>query len=229
MNRKWITVWLAVILMFSFALSASAEDVVVKSDMKVLVDGKSVSFQSSYLINNSLFVPYRAVAESIGAGVSWDPASRSVTVKKNSDVIVLSIGSRIAYVNGVQTTISVAPPQIINNSTYVPVRFLSESLGLKVTYKAETRTVLLQSGASYTMEISQFAFKPEVLSITAGSTVTFVNRDAIMHNAVARDGSFRTPLLGKNESYTVKFDKPGEYAIYCEPHESFMIGKIVVR
>jgi plastocyanin len=51
----------------------------------------------------------------------------------------------------------------------------------------------------------------------------------MQHNAVAVDGSFKTKLLDENESATITLTKPGEYEYYCEPHKSFMKGKIIVK
>jgi predicted lipoprotein with Yx(FWY)xxD motif/plastocyanin len=86
-----------------------------------------------------------------------------------------------------------------------------------------------QAGKDRNIEISGFKFSVPELTVEAGAKVTFTNRDSIRHNAVAVDGSFRIPLLAKDESAAITLDKPGVYEYYCEPHKSSMTGKIIVK
>lgn len=210
----------------------------VKSDMKISLDGKALPLDESYLIDNSLFVPYRAFAEGIGSDVSYDAATQTVTVKKGAKTVQLMIGSSEASVDGAKVPM-VGPAQLINNSTFVHSRFLAEVFGIKVVYNESTRTVnLVSEGSSgvdqgvaktYNVNIEGFAFKEADITIEAGSTVIFTNKDKVKHNAVADDGSFKTALLGSGESESVTFAKPGEYTYFCEPHKDFMKGKITVK
>lgn len=82
---------------------------------------------------------------------------------------------------------------------------------------------------SYQIDIKQFSFGTDPLSVEAGSTITFTNYDEMEHNAVSVDGSFKVPLLKTGESFTITLDKPGTYSYYCELHKSFMTGKIIVK
>ncbi|XEC95149.1 plastocyanin/azurin family copper-binding protein [Paenibacillus tarimensis] len=82
---------------------------------------------------------------------------------------------------------------------------------------------------TYNVDIKDFSFGTEPLTIEAGSKVVFTNHDDMAHNAVAVDGSFETPLLAKGESFTVTFDKEGTYDYFCEPHKRFMTGQIIVK
>jgi plastocyanin len=80
-----------------------------------------------------------------------------------------------------------------------------------------------------TIEIKDYSFTPTVLTVKAGTTIEFINRDDMAHNAVAVDGSFKIDLLNKGQSATIKLDKPGTFEYYCEPHKDFMKGKIIVE
>ncbi|WP_268818110.1 cupredoxin family copper-binding protein [Paenibacillus alkaliterrae] len=82
---------------------------------------------------------------------------------------------------------------------------------------------------TYKVDIKEFSFGTEPLTVEAGSKVVFTNYDEMKHNAVALDGSFETPLLGKGESFTITLDKAGTYGYFCEPHKQFMTGKIIVK
>jgi len=90
------------------------------------------------------------------------------------------------------------------------------------------------AGKTYEMDIVNFAYAQPEMTIEAGSSITFTNRDAVKHNVVSDalvDGKplFETPLLDKDESFTLTFDTPGEYTYYCAPHKDFMKGKIIVK
>ncbi|MDF2682156.1 MAG: hypothetical protein K0R47_3346 [Brevibacillus sp.] len=81
---------------------------------------------------------------------------------------------------------------------------------------------------TYAMDIQSFSFKPESLTIEAGSTVTFKNLDDAVHTVTAKDGTFDSGPINKDATYTATFTKPGIYSIYCKPH-NFMTGTITVK
>lgn len=80
-----------------------------------------------------------------------------------------------------------------------------------------------------TIEMKNYAFSTPEITVKAGSTVTFVNRDDEWHNAVSADGSFKIPLISQGQSVTIKLDKPGTYDYYCDPHKDHMKAKIIVQ
>ncbi|MDR6550198.1 stalk domain-containing protein [Paenibacillus qinlingensis] len=250
MKKSMIAIMLGAGLMVAAVVPASAEDHgmhtstpissklavanQVKSDMKITLNGQSLALDESYLIDNSLFVPYRAFAEGIGAEVGYDADTRTVTVTKSGKTVKLSIGSAMANVDGTNVAM-VGPAQLINSSTFVHSRFLAEVFGVNVQYDESTRTVNLVTGTgqsvakTYYINIESFAFSNTDLTVEAGSTIVFTNKDSVKHNAVADDGSFKTPLLSKGESESITLTKPGEYSYFCEPHKEFMKGKITVK
>ena len=77
-------------------------------------------------------MPFRALGEAIGADVVWDNDARTVTYTLDGNEIVMTIGSTTYTVNGVEKTMDVAP-EITGKRTYVPIRFIGEALGFKVT------------------------------------------------------------------------------------------------
>lgn len=98
--------------------------------------------QSPVNLEGNVVVPIRAITEAMGAGLEWEQETRSVTVTRGNRVIKLQNGSEIAYVDGQEITLAV-PPQIINNHTMVPVRFISEALGAQVFWDQNSQTVLI--------------------------------------------------------------------------------------
>jgi plastocyanin len=94
-----------------------------------------------------------------------------------------------------------------------------------------TALLLGQVGMTFadeaTVSIDNFAFAPDVLTVKAGTTVTFVNHDDIPHLVVASDGKYRSKALDTNDKFSIAFDKPGDYSYYCGLHPH-MKGQIVV-
>lgn len=78
-----------------------------------------------------------------------------------------------------------------------------------------------------TVTISDFTFSPATLTIEAGTTVTWVNEDAVPHTATGSGGEFDTGTIAGGGSASVTFDTPGTYAYICSFHPD-MVGAIVV-
>lgn len=68
---------------------------------------------------------------------------------------------------------------------------------------------------------------PDLLTITAGDSVIFVNRGIIPHNPTALDGSFKTAPLKSGDAATVTFSQAGTFDFMCTLHTS-QSGTIVV-
>lgn len=79
------------------------------------------------------------------------------------------------------------------------------------------------------VEISGFAFAPQQLEISVGTTVVFTNLDSAPHTATETGDTplFDSGSLGTGESYEFTFDEPGTYEYICLIHPA-MQGTIVV-
>lgn len=103
----------------------------------VRVNGEDITFEDPEalpkIMNNRTMLAARAFYEKIGAKVDWNGKARTVTVSKDKDKIVLTIGSNKALVNGKEVALDSAAT-IVNDKTYIPVRFVSEAFGYKVKY-----------------------------------------------------------------------------------------------
>ena len=111
------------------------EDIVVMSvgSNEIVVNAATKAIDAAPIIeNNRTFVPFRALAEAFGATVAFDEATQTVTAELDGVTVVMTIGAAEYTVNGVAKTADVAP--FINGSrTMVPVRFVAEAFGIKVT------------------------------------------------------------------------------------------------
>ncbi|MDF2522725.1 MAG: uncharacterized protein K0R31_366 [Clostridiales bacterium] len=117
------------------------DDVTVMPIDSIIAKGKGMKFDTPPVVKNGrTLIPVRALTEAFGAIVTWDPVEQKVTISSGTTQIVLNLDSNTAFVDGTEVTIDVAPTSL-NNRTIVPLRFITETLGLKVDWDAETETV----------------------------------------------------------------------------------------
>ncbi|GAA3031639.1 cupredoxin domain-containing protein [Actinokineospora globicatena] len=79
-----------------------------------------------------------------------------------------------------------------------------------------------------TVEIKNFTFTPQLLTVAVGTTVTWKFTDTAKHNVKASDKSFASTDLSDGATFTHTFDKPGEFPYLCSIHQ-YMTGTITVR
>jgi plastocyanin len=76
--------------------------------------------------------------------------------------------------------------------------------------------------------IDNFVYSPERLTIKAGTTVTWTNRDDIPHTIASNTRAFKSKVMDTDESFSFTFSIPGEYVYFCSLHPH-MTGTIVVE
>jgi amicyanin len=77
------------------------------------------------------------------------------------------------------------------------------------------------------VKITKFTFAPAVITVVAGTQVTWTNEDAIPHDVYAPPVGLQSPVLNQNDVYTHTFSKPGTYHYICSIHP-FMHGTVLV-
>ncbi|HWF29068.1 MAG TPA: cupredoxin family copper-binding protein [Mycobacterium sp.] len=77
------------------------------------------------------------------------------------------------------------------------------------------------------VNIDGFAFVPATLTVSAGTTVTWTNRDEEPHTVAASDGSFHSPGMGTGATFTHTFGTAGTFDYVCSIHP-MMHGSVVV-
>jgi len=111
--------------------------------IQVYIEGHKQAYaQAPVNISGNVLVPFRAIFQSLGATVKWNNSTQMVTATREGTTIILTMGSKIAYVNGAPITLSAAP-QLINGSTMVPIRFVSEALGGMVEWNIASNSVVI--------------------------------------------------------------------------------------
>ena len=156
---KKVVIMLSVLLM-TLVTTAFGEALKIQYDgntvdytnepMTVTVNNKNITMPLSPIVfNGRALVPVREVFESIDSKVSYNSASKEITLSNKDTSIKITINSNVAYVNDKKTEIpDKLTPKLINKvgedaKTMVPIRFLSETLGMTVNYSDSTRNIAI--------------------------------------------------------------------------------------
>lgn len=109
-----------------------------KLEEQIKVRGMNLKFDVPPVIKEGrTLIPVRAVMNGLGAEVTWDAEAKTVTITRDDKVIVINMATGEVTVNGEIVVLDV-PAQTISNRTFVPLRFIAQTLGDKVVYDEET-------------------------------------------------------------------------------------------
>ncbi|ULL19323.1 hypothetical protein DVH26_35830 [Paenibacillus sp. H1-7] len=112
-------------------------------DITVIVNGQAAVFeQPPFIENGTTLVPFRPIFERIGLTVQWDESAQTIQGKNHKTTITLRVGQREALVNEKPVELDAAPA-ISDGVTFVPLRFVGESLEGDVEWNEPTRTIRL--------------------------------------------------------------------------------------
>lgn len=89
-------------------------------------------------------------------------------------------------------------------------------------------TVQARDRDTVTVEIHNLKFTPDVIEVSPGTRVRWVNLDPLDHSVTAAGGQWDSGLIKPNATYERVFTTAGEYAYACTPHP-FMKGRVLVR
>ena len=117
-----------------------------QESIRVFIDNNQIEFDQPPVIENGrTLVPLRSVFEQLGAEVSWDDDTKTITGTKDGTKVVLKVGNYFATVNGAVVPLEV-PAKISNGRTLVPVRFIAESINCAVGWQDSTKTIYITEG-----------------------------------------------------------------------------------
>ncbi|MDR9747690.1 stalk domain-containing protein [Paenibacillus taichungensis] len=96
------------------------------------------------LKNGTTYVPIKHVLDAFGGQASWDSKNQRITVVRGGKLIDLVVGQKEFIINGKRQSATVAP-YVSGGRTLVPLRLVSEQLGLTVKWEQNTKTVTISS------------------------------------------------------------------------------------
>lgn len=144
-TKKIVSLCLTAAMTLSIA-AVSAEN---NNSVTVNINGEAVDFSKydnvmPYIENDITLIPIRAIAEGLGCEVSWDGENQTVEIKGLNDEILLTVNSSTAVVNNENVTLDV-PAQVVDDRTFVPLRFISKNMGAKVEWNEEANLITIET------------------------------------------------------------------------------------
>lgn len=204
MKRK-VSILLVIILIISLApLHIFAND-----NITVILNGERVNFDvQPQIINNRVMVPMRAIFEKLGMEVTFDKKVNWITASNSNTFIGMTVGKNKILVNLDVITID-TPPVIRNNRTLVPLRAISESLDMDVSWDSLSRTVTIIKNKKidynykYNVLCNIMAECQDGLTYNAEALLicTRSMQDFLMNNVDNREYSHDLAISNINKSY----------------------------
>lgn len=109
-----------------------------KLEERIKVRGMNMNFDVPPVIKEGrTLIPVRAIMNGLGAEVAWDAEAKTVTITRDGKEIVINMTTGETTVDGLVVAVDV-PAQNIDNRTFVPLRFIAQTLGDKVEFDEET-------------------------------------------------------------------------------------------
>ena len=84
------------------------------------------------------------------------------------------------------------------------------------------------AAATAEVKIDNFSFSPQEITVSAGTTIVWTNRDDIPHTVVSDDKVFKSKVLDTDQQFSFTFTKPGSYPYFCSIHPK-MTATVVVK
>ncbi len=167
----------------------------------------------AFIENGRTLVPLRAIFEGVGAEVSWDADTATATGTKDGTTVQITEGSNIAKVNGNDVTLDVAA-NTYDGRFMVPVRFIAESLGATVKWRAEAQIVDIEAdvkeyiplrGKIYSNELSIISAEssPEATEATAQISMSLDGNIGTYWGAEGTDGQKAWGIYDLGASYSL--------------------------
>lgn len=151
--KKLLSLLLITVLLLGTVMPLAAAD-----DITVLVDGKQVEFDvPPQIINGRTMVPLRAIFNALGATVTYDSATKTVSSQKGFTKIQLTIDDPVMYVNGTAKTLD-TPGTIVVGRTLVPLRAIGEAYNATVKWDGSSRTAYITSSPKGTIKLLSYNY-----------------------------------------------------------------------
>ncbi|HSL93802.1 MAG TPA: stalk domain-containing protein [Bacillota bacterium] len=155
------------LLIFVFDGSAQAADGLI-----LVIDGQVItSDPPPVLLNGRTMVPARLVTETLGARVDWFDADSSVHIVKPDRAVVMRIDNHFVKLDtgSVKYMLTDVAPTLIGGRTYVPLRLVSNAMGVQIDWDQATLTVSVDSSQSAEVDPSTLL---RITTVTAGSVLS---------------------------------------------------------
>lgn len=196
----------------ALVISIASTPVLAGAGHAVNLDGKQIILENDVISENGYnLVPLREILDALGATVDWQSESGTLRAEKGGNKIVLTIGSREAFVNGAPMTLDVAPV-LKNGTAYVPIAFLARGLGYIVDWDWETKVVVLKSTGVETDRIE--------VGYTSTYAETLSYDDAVA-TAISKNSDLRKLKMDMENTRNTRKDLVGNYELTLTDYQMY--------
>jgi len=125
-------------MLISSSLSFAAESL---TDIEVRINGETIELEDPLIIKDGrILVPARFMFDQLGVDMEWDAENKMASAIIGNLTIDIPLESREVIVYGETETLDI-PAQVFHGKTYLPMRFIGESLGTHVYWSEQLRTI----------------------------------------------------------------------------------------
>lgn len=129
----------------SFGLPTSVSAQMTVGSKTLLTNGKASTMDVSPVVRGGVtYLPVKYITDSFGGTSAWESKTSSISILRGNKFLVLNLNKKDYILNGKRKT-SDAATISVSNRTLVPVRLVSEQLGLRVKWEQKTKTVTIES------------------------------------------------------------------------------------
>lgn len=194
-------------------LNVNATGAIVETPYVVIsVNSQIIKPQNTpIIVDGRTLLPLRTLLNSFGiqnedSYIYWNPTKRSVTINDSNTNVYLSIGNKIAYVNSIAVTLDVSPI-IYKDRTYIPVRFISQSLDKEVNWDSSLTFVSIVDSDKFNKAKDILDVSDNLLKNASNLNYT-VNVDVKIHSSEMSDEYLTSKIL----EYNIDFAKKVAYS-----------------
>lgn len=209
------------VAMTAAVLASAAAYAATSQPIAVIIDGASQHYaESPQLVQGHVMVPMREIFQSLGATVNWSSRTRQVMAKKGETEVGLIVGSPIATV-GARRVMLDAPPQMLRNTVFVPLRFVGEALGAQVTWQPASRQVMIATAPAPPAQPAAEEMPAASETPLAGTPTSAPTEGTQPAAAPAMDAAAPAPEAGSAPAAIQRIRiRLSDYKIQCTPSEA---------
>ena len=190
--KKFVSMFAAT----AVAISAVAMPTMAGNVPSVRVNNTYLDLDEAPVINEGrIFVPFRAVAEALGAEVAWDAETKTVTADKDEAAVAFTNGESELVIGDEAVAVD-APVVISGDRAMVPLRALVNAYGVEVEWNNETKTAdVYVKGAADVVESGS--------AVVSGAAVAVETTTADEESTEATTADEETTVEGTTQETTV--------------------------
>ncbi|MBZ5664549.1 MAG: metallophosphoesterase [Acidobacteriia bacterium] len=126
----------------------------------------------------------------------------------------------------VDATLAGTPPEEVSGILRKAAAALPAAAAQSQSNQSQPKAVA--TGETIPAAIDNFSFTPKEMTVKAGTTVRWTNKDDIPHTVTSDNNVFASPVLDSNQNFQFTFASAGKFTYFCRLHPK-MTGEVVVR